>query len=173
MRLRTATLTLLTLAVTTAAAPARGARLTVLVAAPVADAALGSIAPQAWAKYVAGALGRYRVVTYTGPAAGPTAADCRKIPAAYLVVAEFELRPRLPGLPNDAGRIPARARLHIVDCVTGATASDHLVAFESDPVETVHVDPDATADPRWDREIPAAFAMSPIDVQRPATTVRP
>jgi hypothetical protein len=167
LRLGTATLTLLTFALTTAPAPGRDARLTVLVAASVADAALGSIAPQAWAKYVGASLGRYRVVTHSGPAA-PTAADCRKVPADYLVAAEFELRPRLPGLPNDAGRIPAQARLHIVDCVTGAAASDHLVPFESDPVESVPVDADATSDGRWDREIPAALATHPIDLQRPA-----
>jgi hypothetical protein len=171
--LRVTVWTLLTFAVATAPAPGRDARLTVLLSAPVADAALGSIAPQAWAKYVAASLGRYRVVTLTGALAVPALADCRKLHADYLVTAEFELRPRLPGLPNDAGRIPAQARLHILDCVTGTAASDHVIPFESEPVERASVDDDATSDARWDREIPAALALHPIALQRPAITVRP
>jgi hypothetical protein len=168
LRLRAALALLFAFAVTTTVCPGREARLTVLVAASVADDALGTITPEAWAKYVAGSLGRYRLVTFAGAATGPTAEDCRKAGADYLVAAQFDLRPRLPGLPSGGGRISAQGRLHVVDCVTGAAAAEQVVNFESDPLETLPGDADASTDSRWEREIPAALAKQPLDLRRPA-----
>ncbi len=131
----------LALALAPARAPAREAPLTVLAAPSVGDGALGAIGEPSWAKYVAG--------------------------ADYLVVARFALRPQLPGTPMEYGRTAAQSWVHVVDCVTGAVRSDGAFNFESDPLEPGAESPDS----RWEREIPAAFAQHPLDLQRPARIV--
>jgi hypothetical protein len=152
-------------------APARGreAPLTVLAAPTIDDGALGAIAPLAWSRYVSGWLGHaFRVVAFTDPSGDPTLDACRRAGADYIVAAKFALRPQLPGLAMEGGRIAARARLHVVDCVTGAPRSDASIDLEGDPVESAVGDAEPTQDSRWDREIPAAFAKYSLDLQRPA-----
>jgi hypothetical protein len=157
----------LALALAPARAPAREAPLTVLAAPSVGDGALGAIGEPSWAKYVAAWLGRYRVVAFAGSYGDPSVSDCRKAGADYLVVARFALRPQLPGTPMEYGRTAAQSWVHVVDCVTGAVRSDGAFNFESDPLEPGAESPDS----RWEREIPAAFAQHPLDLQRPARIV--
>jgi hypothetical protein len=170
LRLRAAAVAALALWTPAASAAAREARIAILVTASVSDGALGAIAPQSWMKDLDAALARYRIVN-PGVSAPPTLADCRKAPADFLVSASFELRPQLPGLSSGRGRPAGQARLHVVDCLTGAVAGDKLVAFESDPVDAAPGDAGPAADSRWQREIPAAFAKHPLDLQRPSRVV--
>jgi hypothetical protein len=152
-----------------APARARDVPLTVLVAPTIDDGALGAIVPLAWSKYVTGWIGRsFRVIAFTDPSGDPTLEECRKAGADYIVAARFARRPRLPGLALEDGRIAAQARLHVVDCVTGASRSDAVVALEGDPVESAVGDAEPTQDSRWDREVPAALAKVTLDLQRPA-----
>ncbi len=169
MRLRGAALGFMAIAILQTRAPAREVPLTVLAASTIDDGALGAIVPLAWSKYVTGWLGRsFRVVAFTDPSGDPTLDACRKAGADYIVAARFTLRPKLPGLAVEDGRIAAQARLHVVDCVTGAARSDAIVTLEGDPVESAVGDAEPTQDSRWDREIPAAFAKATLDLQRPA-----
>jgi hypothetical protein len=145
----------------------REAPIKVLVAAPIADEALGSIPSPAWAKYVAGSLGGYQVLSYSG-SGEPTVEDCLRAGAEYLVVATFERRPQLPGLGTGIGRTAARAHRTALDCVSGDAAADDIVNFESDPAPSTEGDREAASDAIWEREISAAFAKHPLALPRSA-----
>jgi len=170
LRLPFATAALLALAAFAGPAHARQPPLKVLAGSAVADNALGTIAPALWHKYVLASLGGYQVLPFEGPAE-PTLDDCRRAGAEYVLQALFELRPQLPGLSNAAsGRIAARARERVIDCVSGDVVADKIVDFESDPPAGAP-DPDATPIGPWDREIPATLARRRIVLERPARIV--
>jgi hypothetical protein len=170
LRLLFATAALVALASFACPSHAREAALKVLVGTSVADNALGTIAPPLWHKYVLASLGGYQVLPFEGPSV-PTLDDCRRAGAEYVLQALFELRPQLPGLPNAAsGRIAARARERVIDCVSGDVVADKIVDFESDPPSGAP-DPDATPIGPWDREIPATLARRRIVLERPARIV--
>ena len=141
-------------------ASGREAPIKVLVAAPVADDALGTIAPAAWSKYVGESLPGYQPISFPG-LGEPVLDDCLHAGAEYMVVATFERRLQLPGLGVGASRTAARARRKATDCITGDAVADDVVNFESDPASGPDTD-------IWEREIGAAFAKRPLALPRPA-----
>jgi len=171
LRLPFAAAMLLAIASFAWAAYAREAPLKVLVATSVSDDALGTIAPALWGKYVVASLANYQVLPFGGSHAA-TLDDCRSAGAEYVLQAQFELRPKLPGLANAAsGRIAARGRERVQDCVSGDVVADQIVDFESDPPAGAPVDPEATPESPWGREIPAALARHRVVLERPARIV--
>jgi hypothetical protein len=148
----------------------REAPIKVLLAAPIADEALGAIPSPAWAKYVAGSLSGYQVLSYSG-SGEPTVEDCLHAGAEYLVVATFERRPQLPGLGTGIGRTAARAHRTALDCVSGDAAADDIVNFESDPAPSSDGDREGAADAIWEREVSAAFAKHPLALPHSARVI--
>jgi len=155
------------LAVLTAApGDAREAPPKVLLAAPIGDDAIGTIAPEAWARYVTASLGSYQVIPFKGTA-DPSLDDCARAGAEYVFVATFERRPQLPGLATVNGRTAAKANRIARNCISGDTVVDDVVDFESDPPAPAD-GASASSSDAWEREIPAALAKNPIVLDGPA-----
>jgi hypothetical protein len=132
----------------------------VLVAAPVSDSARATISQELWNKYVSAYVAA-SVLPFDG-AGEATLDDCRRAGADYLVVAPFELRPRLPGMANSAGRVAARTHLVVTNCITGSAVADRYIAFDSDPPSGLpEADYESLAEDTWGHAVPATLAKYP------------
>lgn len=150
---------------------ARTTPLTVLVAATVADQASATMSPALWNKLIAAYVGA-NVVPYAG-ATAPTLDDCRKAGADYLVLAPFDLRPMLPGLPNASGRVAARTHLAVTNCITGSLIVDQAVNLDSDPPSNANEgDFESVPEISWARSVPATLAKVPLAFERIAHVIR-
>jgi hypothetical protein len=155
------------LALAASGAFAKPSGLKVLVFAPVADDAQPTMSQTLWNKYVA-AYAASTVVPFDG-AGDPTLEDCRKAGADYLLIAPFELRPRLPGMPNSSGRIAARTHLIVTNCITGSAVTDQTINFDSDPPsDAAEGDFDSIPEITWAHDVPATLARHPIAFVRVA-----
>jgi hypothetical protein len=146
---------------------ARSSPVKVLIYSSVSDTARASMSPELWAKFVdsyAGAI----TVTFAGPD-NPTVDDCRKAGADYMLVAPFDLRPRLPGMANSTGRVAATTHLIATNCITNTISLDQTLNFDSDPPSSAS-DGDFESVPEitWSRAIPATLAHYPLAFQRVA-----
>lgn len=144
----------------TAPVLARTAPVKVLVSAPVADTARPTMSPALWAKMV-GDWVSATVVPFAGDS--PALDDCRKAAADFMVVAPFELRPRLPGMPNaGGGRVAARSRVVVTNCFTGSVVYDQVVNFDSDPSNAGASDFESSPEVTWSRNVPATLGKYPV-----------
>ena len=149
------------------AAFAKPSGLKVLVWSPVADDARPAMTQSLWNKFVA-AYAASTVAAFAGPG-DPTLEDCRKAGADYLLVAPFELRPRLPGMPNSSGRIAARTHVVVTNCITGTAVTDQTINFDSDPPSNAtEGDFDSVPEITWAHSVPATLARHPIAFVRVA-----
>ena len=148
-------------------ARARSTGIKVLVFADVTDQARATMSPELWAKYVTSYSGA-ATISFAGPDA-PTLDDCHKAGADYMLVAPFDLRPRLPGMANAAGRIAAVSHLRATNCITGNVTLDQTVNFDSDPPSSAS-DGDFESVPEitWAHAIPMTLARYPLVFQRVA-----
>lgn len=148
-----------------APARARSTPIKVLVYASVTDQARAVMSQELWAKYVDGYAGAATIV-FPGPA-NPVLDDCRKAGADYMLVAPFDLRPRLPGMANATGRIAAVSHLIATNCITGNVSLDQTVNFDSDPPSSAS-DGDFESAPEitWAHAIPMTLARYPLVFQR-------
>ena len=103
-------------------AVARAAAVRVLVYTSVSDQARTTMSRELWTKYVTTYAGANAVV-FDG-ATPPTLDDCHKAGAQYMLVAPFDLRPRLPGLANSTGRVAAISHLVATNCITSSVSLD-------------------------------------------------
>jgi hypothetical protein len=139
---------------------ARSAPVRVLVSAPVSDAARPTMSPTLWAKMVSDWVSA-TVIPFAGEQ--PTLDDCHKAGADFLVSAPFELRPRLPGMPNvGGGRVAARSHIVITNCFTGAVGYDQTVNFDSDPSSAGAGDLESSPEITWSRNVPATLGKYPV-----------
>jgi len=118
------------------------------------------MSPTLWGKMVADWVGATTI-----PFAGdqPTLDDCRKAPADFMIVAPFELRPRLPGMPNvGGGRVAARSHILITNCFTGSVVYDQIVNFDSDPSNAGANDFESSPEVTWSRNVPATLGKYPV-----------
>lgn len=159
-RLRAAFLVVALLAGTAGPAAARTAPVKVLVGATVADTARATMSPALWVKMIDDWVGATTVAFPSGP---PTLADCKAAGADYAVSAPFELRPRLPGMPNPmSGRVAARSHIVITNCFTGNVAYDQTVNFDSDPSPAGAGDFESTPEITWSKNVPSTLARYPV-----------
>ena len=169
-RLRIALLAAVLAGTATAPLAARVSPVKVLVYAPVADAARSTMSPSLWAKMVSD-----YVNAHTLPFAGdvpPTVADCRAAGADFMVTAPFELRPRLPGMPNSSGRIGAVSRLVFTNCVTSRVVYDQRIDLESDPGNQPEGDLESVPEISWAKSVPATLAKYPVYFPRVSRIVQ-
>jgi hypothetical protein len=139
---------------------ARTAPVKVLVSAQVSDTAHGTMSQTLWTKIVSDYASAH-AIPFAGPS--PTLDDCRKAGADFMVVAPFDLRPRLPGMPNSSERVEAVSHLVITNCVTGSLVYDVIVPLESDPrAGQPEGDFDSVPDITWSKSVPAALAKYPL-----------
>jgi hypothetical protein len=150
------------------AAPSHGGP-KVLVDATVADRALERITPEVWTRLVLAYVGGNGVPNATGSTA--TVEECRAAGDDFLLSAEFDLRPRLPGLANSTDRIAAAAHLQLRNCVTGETTLDRVVNIDADPSAGGDGDFESSAEVTWSKAVPAALAKVPL-LGRVARVVR-
>ncbi|MBD5654604.1 MAG: hypothetical protein IAI50_05420 [Candidatus Eremiobacteraeota bacterium] len=149
------------------AGEAKTASLLVLVAANVSDPSGTAMSQALWAKDVAAYVGA-SVVPFAGTEP-PTLADCHAAHADYLVVAPFDLRPRLPGMPNSSGRVAARTHLVVTNCITGTVIVDQLINFDSDPPSNASEgDFESVPEITWAHAVPATLAKRPVVFERVA-----
>jgi len=137
---------------------ARSAPVKVLVGATVSDATRGTMSQALWMKMVIDWVNAAPLPFGDGL---PDLADCRKAGADFLVTAPFDLRPRLPGMPNSTGRVAARTHLVVLNCITDAIVYDQTIGFDSDPLNApagVESSPAAA----WSKSVPDALAKSPL-----------
>lgn len=149
---------------------ARSAGINVLVAASVTEAAAPTMSSALWNKLMANYAGA-NVIPFagTGPA---TLEDCKKAGADYLIVAPFDLRPTLPGLLNASGRVAARTRIAITNCITGAAVLERNVNFDSDPPSQLNEgDFESVPEISWARSVPAALGKFPIPFEQIARVI--
>ena len=140
-------------------AHARPAPVRVLVGTSVGEAARSTMSPALWAKIVASYVNA-DTVPFEGE---PTLDDCHKVKAAYMVSAPFDLRPRLPGMVSSSGRVAARTRIVVTNCVTGEVAYDQAVTLDSDPPSTSNAgDFEAVPETSWSRVVPQELARYPV-----------
>ena len=154
---------------TLAGAPARAktGALKILVAAPVSDRAGATMTQALWTKFV-DVYASGEVIPYDGTG-DPTMADCRRAGADYLLVAPFDLRPRLPGMPNAEGRVAARTHLVVTNCITGTAIVDQTINFDSDPPSSANAgDFESVPEITWAHSIPATLAKYPPAFERVA-----
>ena len=149
----------------TSAAGARTAPVRVLVGTSVSQAARDSMSPTLWAKLVANYIGADDVA-FDGT---PTLDDCHTAHAAYMVDAPFELRPRLPGMVNSAGRIAAVTRVVITNCVTGDLSFDFVIPLDSDPPSGANSgDFESVPEVSWSKVVPLELGRYPVFFPRVA-----
>jgi len=80
-----------------------------------------------------------------------------------MLSAPFELRPRLPGMPNvGGGRVAARSHIAITNCFTGSIVYDQSVNFDSDPSSAGAGDLESSPEITWSRNVPATLAKYPV-----------
>jgi hypothetical protein len=140
-------------------ASARTASVRVLVGTSVSAAARDSMSPALWARLVANYVSA-QVVPFNGT---PTLDDCHRAKAAYMLEAAFDLRPRLPGMVNSEGRVAARTRLIVTNCVTGHVAYDQVVFLDSDPPSTGDAgDFESVPEISWSKAVPQELARYPV-----------
>ena len=146
-------------------AAAKSTPIKVLVFANVSDTARATMSPELWEKYVSAYAGA-ATTTFAGPT-NPTLDDCHKAGADYMLVAPFDLRPRLPGMANASGRIAAVSHLLATNCITGNVSLDQSVNFDSDPPSSASDgDFESTPEITWAHAIPATLARFPLVFQR-------
>ena len=139
---------------------ARNAPVRVLVSAPVADTARPTMSATLWTKMVSDWVSATVI-----PLAGeqPTVDDCHKAGADFMVSAPFELRPRLPGMPNvGGGRVAARSHIVVTNCFTGSAVYDQTVSFDSDPSSAGAGDLESSPEITWSRNVPATLGKYPV-----------
>ncbi|MBC5811069.1 MAG: hypothetical protein GIW95_09525 [Candidatus Eremiobacteraeota bacterium] len=141
-----------------APASARQAPVRVLVGTQVSDSASASMPPQLWGKLVADYVNA-QAIPFNGT---PKLDDCHKAGADFMLDAPFELRPRLPGMPNSSGRVAARTHLVITNCLTETVAQDVAINFDSDPASQNEGDFESSPQITWSRNVPAALAKHPV-----------
>jgi len=157
----------------TVPASARTAPVKVLVNATVADTARPTMSVVLWSKMV-GDWVSATVVPFTGDQL--TLEDCRKAGSDFMVAAPFELRPRLPGMPNPGGgRVAARSHILVTNCYTGSVVYDQTVNFDSDPSNAGANDFESSPEIAWSKNVPATLGKYPVFFPRIArvTQVRP
>jgi hypothetical protein len=148
--------------------PARGAPVTVLVAAPVGDAAQQTMPAALWLRLVSDYVGPAKIVT-DAEAAMPDQERCRAAHAAYALLATFDRAPRLPGTAQDTDRAYAVARFTVRNCATGVVSPAKVLRLESDPVaESDRTGDAADADRQWSRAVHAALARNPLVIVKAA-----
>jgi len=138
---------------------ARSAPVRVLVGATVSDAAHGTMSAPLWMKMVSDWVNAIPIPFKDGL---PDLADCRKAEADFLVTAPFDLRPRLPGMPNSSGRVAARTHLVVTNCITEAIEYDQTIGFDSDPLSAPPGDFESSPDATWSKSVPATLAKYPV-----------
>jgi len=159
-RLRAAFLVVaLLLAAPSGPAWGRSAPVRVLVGATVNDAARGTMSPALWTKMV-GDWANATAIPYKD--GEPDLAACRKAEADFMIAAPFDLRPRLPGMPNSSGRVAARAHLVVTNCITEAVVYDQTIAFDSDPANAPAGDFESSPETTWAKNVPATLAKYPL-----------
>ncbi len=141
----------------------RGA-VTVLVATSVADRARSTMPPARWARFVA---------AWAGPASAPfgeegapDAAGCRKAGGDVLIVAPFDVRDELPGLPNATERFAGRSQIVVLDCNAAAVLFEGSVRFDGEPVAPEAAGTAEAIEAAWARSVPGALARIRIGVAR-------
>ncbi|HMD02305.1 MAG TPA: hypothetical protein VKG44_05000 [Candidatus Baltobacteraceae bacterium] len=169
-RLRTAFLAAALVGLLASPLAARVSPVRVLIYAPVSEAARPLMSTTLWAKQVADYVNA-RTLPWTGTDA-PTVADCRSASADFMVSAPFELRPRLPGMPNANGRQAAVTHLVFTNCVTGKVVYDQHVDFESDPYNQPEGDLEPVPEISWSKSVPAALAKYPVYFPRVSRVVQ-
>ena len=146
---------------------AKSTPIKVLVFANVSDQAHATMSSDLWNKYVTAYAGA-ATAEFSGPA-DPTLEDCRKAGADYMLVAPFDLRPRLPGMANASGRVAAVAHLIATNCITGSVTLDQTVNFDSDPPSSASDgDFESTPEITWAHAVPMTLARYPLVFQRVA-----
>jgi len=137
---------------------------TILIATSVADRARSTMPPARWARFVA---------AWAGPAsepfgeeAAPDAAGCRKAGGDVLIVAPFDVRDDLPGLPNATERFAGRSQIVVLDCNAAAVLFSGIVRFDGEPVAPQAAGTPEAIETAWARAVPAALARIPIGVAR-------
>ncbi len=160
-RLRAASAAALALLAATSAGPAsaRPAPVRVLIGTSVSDQAKSTMSPALWTKIVTSYVNA-EPLPFDGD---PTLDDCHKAKAAYMVYAPFDLRPRLPGMVSSSGRIAARTRIVVTNCVTGDVAYDQSIPLDSDPPGSANAgDFEAVPETSWSRVVPQELARYPV-----------
>lgn len=138
---------------------ARSAPVKVLVGVTVSDAARETMSPALWMKLVSDWVNAAPLPFKDGL---PELADCRKAGADFQVTAPFDLRPRLPGMPNTTGRVAARTHLVVTNCLTETVVYDQTIAFDSDPLGAPAGDPESSPEATWSKNIPATLLRNPV-----------
>ena len=139
-----------------------------LVAAPVSDAARLSMPQPLWSKLVTDWIGATQFVAYSNGV--PVLADCKSAGADFMVVAPFDLRPRLPGMPNSSGRVAARTNIAITNCLTNSVVYNQTINLDSEPISDAAAAGD-TATTLWAKDVPAALAQYPVFFARIARII--
>jgi hypothetical protein len=138
----------------------RTAPVKVLVSATVADTARPTMSPTLWVKMVSDWVSA-TVVPFTGDQLSLDA--CHVASADFMVSAPFELRPRLPGMPNPGGgRVAARSHVTVTNCFTGSVVYDQTVNFDSDPSNVGAGDFESSPEVTWSRNVPATLGKYPV-----------
>jgi hypothetical protein len=138
---------------------ARPAPVRVLIGTSVSEPARSTMPPALWAKIVASYVNA-EAVGFDGE---PSLDDCHKAKAAYMVFAPFDLRPRLPGMVSSSGRVAARTRIVVTNCVTGEVAYDQAIPLDSDPPSSANAgDFEAVPETSWSRVVPQEMARYPV-----------
>ena len=169
IRLRIAGATAALVLAASVAAGARPAPVKVLVGTTVSDAAQQTMSPALWSKIVDDWVNA-EIVNFGGI---PTIDDCRRANADFMVGAPFDLRPRLPGMPNTSERIAAVTNLVVTNCVTGDVTYSQRIDLESDP-PTAQPEGDFEGVPAisWSKTAPARLAKYPVFFPRTARIVQ-
>lgn len=151
-------------------AHARGSSVKVLISTSVSEQALATMRPDLWLTFVNAYVGGNAIV-FAGPGL-PTVADCRKAGADYLVIAPFDLRPRLPGMANASGRVAAMTHLIARNCITDTISIDQQISFDSDPPSGASDgDFDSVAETTWAHAVPAGLAKHPLILETVAHVI--
>jgi hypothetical protein len=142
----------------------------VLVGAPVSDDARLVMSQSLWGKLIADWIGAVQLVAF--PSGLPALADCKTAGADFTVGAPFDLRPRLPGMPNSPGRVAARTEITITNCLTGTVVYDQAINIDSEPPPDSSTDPDTAAQTLWAKDVPQTLAKNPAFFSRIARVVK-
>ncbi len=137
---------------------------TILVATSVADRARSTMPPARWARFVAAWAGHGSEPF--GEDNAPDAAGCRKAGGDILIVAPFDVRDDLPGLPNATERFAARSQIVVLDCNAAAVLFAGIVRFDGEPVAPQGAGTPEAIETAWARAVPAALARVRLGVAR-------
>lgn len=137
---------------------------TILVATSVADRARSAMPPARWARFIAAWAGH--ASESFGENGAPDAAGCRKAGGDILIVAPFDVRDDLPGLPNATERFAGRSQLVVLDCNAAAVLFEGIVRFDGEPVTPQAAGTPEAIETAWARAVPAALARIRIGVAR-------